>query len=242
MVWQSLMMAQILAVLQLEGFQPSQRAKQSCATLIREVSSSGATILEALDCAVAGMTSTTNYLSIASDSEQKAAFKSFLQATSNNVLHASICGVCTREFRLQWCLKCFLHAIPHLHHLVPDTLHPHMILTDGLLLAEEVVYATSDGHHAMSVCYHCNEDLVKNHLPLYGLTNGLWIGRVPSEVKSLTIPEQMLIVLVYPCCFVFKMHPITCGGQDPSALQCGMVGKITSYDMDTTEIIAMLEG
>src|SRR5260370_19947046 len=113
MVWQLLMMAQILAVPQPEGFQPSQRAKQLHATLIREVSSSGTTILEALDHAVAGMTSTTDYLSIDSESEQKAAFKSFLHTTSNDVLHTSICGVCTRESRSQQCLKCFLHDIPN---------------------------------------------------------------------------------------------------------------------------------
>ena len=52
----------------------------------------------------------------------------------------------------------------------------------------------------------------------------------------------MLIALIYPHCFIFKMHPVTMCGQDPSTLQCGMVGNITSYDMDTMEIIAMLEG
>ena len=34
---------------------------------------------------------------------------------------------------------------------------------------------------------------------------------------------------------------MTCG-QNPSMLQCGMVGNVTSNDMDTTEIVAMLEG
>ena len=62
------------------------------------------------------------------------------------------------------------------------------------------------------------------------------------EIKKLSIPEQMLIALVYPHCFVFKMHPVTSRGQDPATLQCGMVGNITSYAMDTNEIIDMLEG
>ena len=72
--------------------------------------------------------------------------------------------------------------------------------------------------------------------------NGLWIGRRPSELTLLTIPEQMLITLIYHHCFIFKMHPVTMHGQDPSTLQCGMVSNVMSYDMDTTEIIAMLEG
>ena len=72
--------------------------------------------------------------------------------------------------------------------------------------------------------------------------NGLWIGRRPSELTLLTIPEQMLIALVYPCCFIFKMHPVTTHGQDPSTLQCSMVSNVMSYDMDAMEIIVMLEG
>ena len=77
---------------------------------------------------------------------------------------------------------------------------------------------------------------------MHSLNNGLWIGRRPIELTSLTIPEQMLIALVYPQFFVFKMHLGTAHGQDPSMLQRGMVGNITSYDMDITAIIAMLEG
>ncbi len=119
-----------------------------------------------------------------------------------------------------------------------------MTLTNGLLVTDNAIYNTSNAQQAITVCFQCDSDLTKNQLPLYALTNtnGLWIGRRPSELTLLTIPEQMLITLVYPHCFIFKMHPVTTHGQDPSTLQCGMVGNVTSYDMDTTEIIVMLEG
>jgi hypothetical protein len=58
----------------------------------------------------------------------------------------------------------------------------------------------------------------------------------------LTIPERMLIALVYPRCFVFKMHPLAHGAHDPAMLERGMRGNVTSYDMDLKEIIDMIEG
>jgi len=69
------------------------------------------------------------------------------------------------------------------------------------------------------------------------LSNGLWLGTIPLKLASLTVLEQMLIALVYPWCFVFKMHPVTGGGWDTSTLQWGMVRNVTSYDMETSEII-----
>jgi hypothetical protein len=161
---------------------------------------------------------------------------------SNEALHTSICGVCVRECKSKICLECLLCHIPNHELLIPATVHPHMTLMNGLLVTDDAVYNTSDVQQAIAVCFQCDSDLTKNQLPLYALMNGLWIGRRPSELTSLTIPEQMLITLVYPHWFIFKMHPVTMHGQDPSTLQCSMVSNIMSYDMDTTEIIAMLEG
>ncbi|KAF8322939.1 uncharacterized protein EI90DRAFT_2936214, partial [Cantharellus anzutake] len=82
----------------------------------------------------------------------------------------------------------------------------------------------------------------KNKKPQHALSNGMWLGNMHSVLKHLTIPEQMLITLIYLCSFVFKMHPLTCGGHNPTMLQRGMRGNVTSYDMDMKEIMAMVEG
>ncbi len=74
------------------------------------------------------------------------------------------------------------------------------------------------------------------------LVNDMWIGRVPVELHALTVPEVMLISLVYIHCFVFKLHPKMFGRSDPSALQHGMMGNVTTYELNMEEIIQMLHG
>ncbi|KAF8313902.1 uncharacterized protein EI90DRAFT_2948963 [Cantharellus anzutake] len=117
-----------------------------------------------------------------------------------------------------------------------------MQLTSGLLVIKAAIRETEEGARYMGVCYECLASLKRNKMPLFSLTNGLWVGDIPDEIADLTIPEQMLLALVYPHCFVFKMHPVNSRGIDPDSMQRGMVGNVTSYDMDTGEIIDMLEG
>ncbi len=74
------------------------------------------------------------------------------------------------------------------------------------------------------------------------LANNMWIGTIPTELKSLTVPEVMLISLVYIQCFIFKLCPKTFSSGDPSMLQRGMMGNITTYKLDMKQIIQMLHG
>ncbi|KAJ6622667.1 hypothetical protein B0H10DRAFT_1683488, partial [Mycena sp. CBHHK59/15] len=78
--------------------------------------------------------------------------------------------------------------------------------------------------------------------PKFALANNLWVGRTPWQLQILTFPEQLLIALLYPRVFVFKLHP-TCGGRmDPSTLQRGMRGTVSTYDLDSDGITSMLAG
>ncbi|KAM6488862.1 hypothetical protein JOM56_015682, partial [Amanita muscaria] len=92
------------------------------------------------------------------------------------------------------------------------------------------------------VCTRCLSSLKRNERPRFGLCNGLWIGAVPAELQCLSIPEQLLIALTFPRCFVFKMHPKMGRTNDPSSLQRGMVGNVTSFPLNGPEIIKMIEG
>src|SRR5258708_23736912 len=116
---------------------------------------------------------------------------------SNEALCTSICGVCARECKSKNCLEHLCH-IPNHELLIPTTIHPHMTLMNGLLVTDDVIYNTSDMQQAITVCFQCDSDLTKNQLPLYVLMNALCIVRRPPELTLLTIPEQMLITLVYP--------------------------------------------
>ena len=152
MSWQSLMKAQIVTVLENEGLELSYNSKWSCAALISTATQAGHRVIEALDHAVSTTSSSMEFLSIASETEWKTAFKSFLHAMSNEALHTSICGVCARECKSKNCLEC-LHHIPNHELLIPATVHPHMTLTNGLLVADDAIYNTSDVQQAIAVCF-----------------------------------------------------------------------------------------
>ena len=46
------------------------------------------------------------------------------------------------------------------------------------------------------VCPTCLESLEKKKMPILALANGLWIGKIPDELKDLTYAKQLLIARV----------------------------------------------
>ena len=46
------------------------------------------------------------------------------------------------------------------------------------------------------VCPICVESLEKKKMPILALANGLWVGKIPNELKDLTYAEQLLIARV----------------------------------------------
>ncbi|KAK7055633.1 hypothetical protein R3P38DRAFT_2848150, partial [Favolaschia claudopus] len=61
-------------------------------------------------------------------------------------------------------------------------------------------------------------------------------------LQILTFPEQLLIALLYPRVYVFKLHPLCPGKKDPSTLQRGLRGTVSTYDLDSDGIASMLAG
>ncbi|KAM6489506.1 hypothetical protein JOM56_015063 [Amanita muscaria] len=110
------------------------------------------------------------------------------------------------------------------------------------MLLESTGTVTEGGRLLVQICTSCFTQLNRNQRPRYGLCNGLWLGQVPTELQNLSIPEQLLIALNFPRCFVFKMHPKVRRTCDPSTLQRGMVGNVTSFPLNTREIIEMIQG
>ncbi|KAF9239985.1 hypothetical protein BU15DRAFT_27405, partial [Melanogaster broomeanus] len=75
------------------------------------------------------------------------------------------------------------------------------------------------------------------------LANGLWIGRTPWELEVLTFAEQLLVALLYPRVYVFKMYPKKIAGTRNTAnLQRGLRGNVCTYQLNMEGITAMLEG
>ncbi|EJD43129.1 hypothetical protein AURDEDRAFT_66791, partial [Auricularia subglabra TFB-10046 SS5] len=90
------------------------------------------------------------------------------------------------------------------------------------------------------VCHDYLNSLSKAQLPRFALAQGLWIGKIPYELRDLTLPEQMLVSLRFPCVFVFKLYPKDRRGN--RAEHRGMCGNAVSFAWSTDKILDMLTG
>ena len=66
---------------------------------------------------------------------------------------------------------------------------------------------------------------------------------MPWQLQVLTFPEQLLVSLIYPHVFVFKLFPKRSGGvRDMSSLQRAMQGNVSSYELNMQGIASKVEG
>ncbi|KAM6490374.1 hypothetical protein JOM56_014138, partial [Amanita muscaria] len=98
----------------------------------------------------------------------------------------------------------------------------------------------------VQVCSVCLAELVSSSgeaPPRFALANNLWLGQIPWQLQSLTFPEQMLIALLYPRVFVFKLFPKQINSRsNVDTLQRGLRGNVSTYDLDVEGASSMLHG
>lgn len=101
-----------------------------------------------------------------------------------------------------------LTLMPNSHRLQPKMPHGAHDLFDGKLLEPAGVTVGVDDP-IVTVCGECMQDLKKSREapPKFALANRMWIGKIPWELQVLTFPEQLLIALLYPRVYVFKLYP-----------------------------------
>jgi hypothetical protein len=93
------------------------------------------------------------------------------------------------------------------------------------------------------MCFECVRALERRTLPKLSFANNLWIGDIPHELTGLTIPEQLLIARHYPRCYMFKLFPRDVNTHlSLDQLHMGMAGNATLFELNTQEVIEMLEG
>ncbi|KAF8958659.1 hypothetical protein BDZ97DRAFT_1762018 [Flammula alnicola] len=78
--------------------------------------------------------------------------------------------------------------------------------------------------------------------PAFSLANGLWVGAVPDILSLLTFPEQLLIAQLYPRVYVFKLYLKNGFSGDPTKLQRGMGGTVSTFDLDLPGVVSMVKG
>lgn len=184
------------------------------------------------------------FLELPSDAVLRSCYRQFYEATSNAALEQVICAVCARERGCQpdGVLNIDIEAIPSPLRLVPHKPHPDHTIFDGMLLAPEGVIRQG-GRSTVNICRECLGDLTKTSPlpPKLSLANNLWIGAVPTELSTLTFPEQLLIAHLYPRVYVFKLFPKSGAGL-VDGLQRGMRGNVSTYELNVGAVAAMVEG
>jgi hypothetical protein len=176
--------------------------------------------------------------------EVKACYREYYLATSNAALASGVCAVCGQETKVEDLHRGPISNIPNNQRLIPRAAHFGHDLYDGRLLEPQGILTQGSSSEAL-VCTTCLADLQgpRDHPPKYSLANGLWIGRVPWELEVLTFPEQLLISLLYPRVYVFRLFPKSAGGgRDTSTLQRAMRGTVSSYQMNTDAVASMIRG
>jgi hypothetical protein len=182
------------------------------------------------------------FLELASEEEVKDCFRRFRAATSNEALRLCRCVVCARELSVEHGEMTRELDDPSIRGLLhPSHRHPAQVLWHGALVLGEEIRSTDDGHSAW-ICTDCRTVLQKGKVPRLSLANNLWIGDVPYELTALTIPEQLLIARYYPRCYVFKLYPRGGCQLSPDQMQRGMKGNVSLYELNTSDVVRMLEG
>jgi hypothetical protein len=190
----------------------------------------------------------SKYLDLPTADEVKACYRHFYEATSDNALKMVICAVCAREVGVFDDNVSVLspQEIPNGHRLVPHQPHPAHHLLNGMLLEPSgVQYHDEPARQKVNICHQCRSSLEHNESnvpPGISLANNMWIGPIPEVLSSLTFPEQLLISHLYPRVYVFKLYPKKGFGGDPSKLQSGMRGSVSTFEFDMRGITSMLEG
>ncbi|KAG2744970.1 hypothetical protein P692DRAFT_201673982, partial [Suillus brevipes Sb2] len=91
-------------------------------------------------------------------------------------------------------------------------------------------------------CSKCICALRNSKKPPWSLANGLWIGDIPLELASLTIPERLLVALHFPSAYIVKLFPKKKGAKfwDVASFNNGVRGNVSTYRLNVTDIADMV--
>jgi len=94
------------------------------------------------------------------------------------------------------------------------------------------------------MCHDCFQDLNVGNIPSFSLVNGLWIGDVPHCLAILNLPECLLIGLYFPIVYIIKLYPQQKRAKywDTAMLNSGICGNVLTYQLNTSDIAAMIKG
>lgn len=157
---------------------------------------------------------TSQFLKLPADAQVRDCYRQFYAATSNGALSRVVCGVCARELFTREKRVYVLRLMDI----------PHVNRLRGLLEIRKV-----DCRMFVSV---------RIAWPSWRIQ--VLVG---TSLLVMLFPEQMLIALLYPRVYVFKLYPKDLSFRpDSASLQRGLRGNVTTYELDVEGVAAMIQG
>jgi hypothetical protein len=183
-----------------------------------------------------------NFLRAPSADIVERCISNFIDRTSNEALARETCMSCARTVWRRETTEYKVTQIPNPEQLYPFDVHHAHTLTRGMLLHNKVLRNGPQGQKG-SLCHDCLRDLKSHKRPKFSLANGMWVGEVPSELSALTLPEKILVARYYPAAYVVKLFPKVKGARqwNPAGLNSGVQGNVSTYRLNTTDIVDMVD-
>jgi hypothetical protein len=154
---------------------------------------------------------TSRFMQLPSQEQVHQCYRDFFNATNAESLAMAVCALCAREVsRVEDNVtEVELASIPNAYQLKPTINCDAHELFEGMLLEPAGMLIDAEGVRKINICGNCLKEMKKDlrSPPPYSLANNLWVRRILWELDQLTLPEQMLIALLYPRVFVIKLHP-----------------------------------
>ena len=158
---------------------------------------------------------------------------------------SSICTVCAGSFFRSETDIVSLSFLCEMGKLKPTIVHPAHILTEGMLLHRNPSCFSQDsrGQSQATVCRSCLSSLNRNKTPPLSLSNGMWIGDVPSVLHILTLLERILVARFFPAAYIVKLYPAKKGAHSwpSSGFHSGIRGNVSTYRLNTKDIADMTD-
>jgi hypothetical protein len=178
-----------------------------------------------------------------SEDVKQLALSSFIDHTGNVATMVAVCLSCARELSAQEVQKVYVDEIPNPYLLTPIVRYHAQDLVHGLLLYSTTL-SEEEGRLQGPICGECLDDLKVGNVPVHSLVNGLWLGAVPDVLSILNLTEWLLVALYFPAVYVVKLYPQWKGAKhwDSTTLNSGVRGNVSTYQLNTPDIVRMVEG
>ena len=191
------------------------------------------------------VTDEDHFFETVSDQCHRERITMFIDATGSKVTASAICVVCAGSFFRAEVESVLLHFLQESGKLVPTSVHPHHVLTDGMLLhSNPLCYHTdSAGNSCASICLSCLASLRKGNVPSFSLANRMWVGDVPLVLSILTLPERVLVARFFPAAYIVKLYPMRKGAcfWPSDGFHSGVRGNVSTYRLNTDDIVEMTD-